>query len=79
MAELPRDAMPESTTHGEKNYTVTFGGIAKIQVLLYTRAYYVKMVKEGIALDASRTVSWNAHGGPADAWRVAKQIALGGT
>ena len=77
LSELPDEALP-TFKHGAKNYTVPLPCGAKIQVLLETRAFYLKAFREGVPA-TSRTVTWNVHGGPNAAWVFAKAATCGTT
>lgn len=62
---IPRNALPDPNRkhQGKHSYTIQKGD-AKLEVLLKSRAYYVRTGQKG-------QVSWAKHGGPRDAWIVA--------
>ena len=66
LSELPKAALPQmSRVHkGLHSYTVQRGE-ARIEVLLRTRAYFVKNGRK------SGQVTWSKFGGPKNAWITA--------
>eukprot|EP00969_Alexandrium_andersonii_P149846 6626270-Alexandrium_andersonii.AAC.1 len=68
---LPRDAMPQSNKHGEKNYTVARPSEAKIQVQIAVRSFYVSHAAPGVELAVSRTFRWVHFENIQAAWKAA--------
>ena len=69
---LPLEAHPDHTRPnlGSHSYTLSFKD-ATVEVLLAKQAYYVKKVNDD-GSGPTGQISWTKHGGPVDAFAVAK-------
>ena len=72
LVQLPGECAPQSPKHGEFSYTIASPAGARVEVLLRSKAFYIKMTAAG-EVEGSRHVSWYRDGDAKATWAALKE------
>ena len=69
--EMPLELHPQAVRKGNHSYTLSCcNNIARVEVLLRGKAFFVKACAPGFVLPSSPSYGWKVHGGIVGAWKA---------
>jgi hypothetical protein len=76
---VPYEARPQGARKGKANYAVTSLSKAKIEVQLFSKAFFIRRCAGDIPWDRAKNkspcVSWRKSGSIENAWKNAKELS----
>ena len=72
LEQLPAELWPQTPIHGEHSYTLRSRSGARVEVLLRSRAFFIKSTSPGIQRAGGPYVPWSRLGAPATTWMALK-------